>query len=124
MFYKAKTNLVHWIAIVSIAMASLAPTISQAISVAEQGKGFTVEVCTAMGTKMVSMADDVENKHEQNKKACPYCLAHTACALPVNAALNFAQPKALSLYPQLFYKSPKPLTAWITPPNQAPPYIA
>jgi hypothetical protein len=122
MFKKAKTNLVHWIAIFSIAMASLAPAISQAV--AEQGKGFAVEICTTMGTKMVSMSDSGDTKQDVGNKSCPYCLAHTAYALPINTTLNFSEPKTLSLYPQLYYQSPKPLIAWITPPNQAPPQLA
>jgi hypothetical protein len=51
-------------------------------------------------------------------------LAHTAYPLPLDATLTFAEPQALSIYPHLFYRSPKPLTAWITPPNQAPPQLA
>jgi predicted nucleic acid-binding Zn ribbon protein len=120
MFKYQKSSFVHWMAIVSIAMASLAPAVSQAM--AEQG--FKVEVCTVMGTKMVSMADDANTKQDANQKSCPYCLAHTAYAMPVNTTLNLEQPKLLSLHPQLFYKSPKPLTAWVTPPNQAPPQLA
>jgi len=124
MFKKAKTNLIHWVAIFSIVMASLAPSISQAVSVAENGKGFTVEVCTTMGTKMVSVGDVDNPKQDIGNKSCPYCLAHTAYDLPINTRLNFSEPKTLSLYPQIFYQSPRPLTAWITPPNQAPPQLA
>lgn len=124
MFKKPKSYLIHWIAIVSIVMASLAPAISQAVAVAEHGKGFTVEVCTTMGTKTVFMGDTDQSKQDVGNQSCPYCLAHTAYALPINTTLNFSEPKTLSLYPQLFYQSPKPLVAWITPPHQAPPQLA
>jgi hypothetical protein len=120
MFKAQRNHLIHWLAILSIAMASLAPAVSQAM--AEQG--FKVEVCTVMGTKMVSLADDSTSGQDLNKPSCSYCLAHTAYALPLDATLTFAEPQALSIYPQLFYRSPKPLTAWITPPNQAPPQLA
>jgi hypothetical protein len=114
-----RNHLIHWLAILSIAMTSLAPAVSQAM--AEQG--FKVEVCTVMGTKMVSLADDSTSEQDLNKPSCSYCLAHSAYALPLDTTLTFAEPQALSIYPQLFYRSPKPLTAWITPPNQAPPQL-
>ena len=121
MFNKQLTHLVHWIAVIAVAMASLAPTISQAVADAQ---GYKVEICSAMGTKMVSMADDSTTKQDQAKKSCPYCLTHVTYVLPTLMALNFVEPAKLNIYPQLFYKSPKPLTAWITPPNQAPPQLA
>ena len=88
-------------------MGSLAPAISQAM--VEQG--FQVEVCTVMGTKMVSVTDDSTSEQDLNKPSCSYCLAHTAFVLPLDTTLTFAEPQALSIYPQLFYRSPKPLTA-------------
>ena len=124
MFKKPKSFLIHWIAICSIVMASLAPAISQAVSLSEQGKGYAVEICTTMGTKMVAMGDTDQSKQDVGNQSCPYCLAHMAYVLPLNTSLNFSEPKALSLYPQLFYQSPKPLIAWITPPNQAPPQLS
>jgi len=120
MFKYQKSSFVHWMAIVSIAMASLAPAVSQAM--VEQG--FQVEVCTVMGTKMVSVAETSTSEQDLNNPSCSYCLAHSAYALPLDTTLTFAEPQALSIYPQLFYRSPKPLTAWITPPNQAPPQLA
>ena len=120
MFKAQRNHLIHWFAILSIAMGSLAPAISQAM--VEQG--FQVEVCTVMGTKMVSVTDDSTSEQDLNKPSCSYCLTHTAYSLPLDTTLTFAEPQALSIYPQLFYRSPKPLTAWITPPNQAPPQLA
>lgn len=124
MFRRTKNHLMHWVAILSIAMASIAPTISQAISIADHGQGFSVEVCTVMGAKMVTVADDVTGNTNQSNQTCPYCLAHSNCVLPTQTLLSFSTPKILNSYPELFYKSPKPLTAWITPPNQAPPPLA
>lgn len=121
MFNKQRTHLVHWIAVIAVAMASLAPTVSQAV--ADAG-GYKVEICSAMGTKMVSIADDSTTKQDQSKKSCPYCLTHATYALQTSIASNFVEPGKLNIYPQLFYKSPKLLTAWITPPHQAPPQLA
>ena len=121
MFKQVNAHFVHWIAVIAMVMASLAPTISQALA---DTQGYKVEICTVMGTKMISVSDDAASNEGQNKKSCPYCLAHATCAIPSQTSLRFAEPKALNIYPQLFYKSPKPLTAWITPPHQAPPQLA
>lgn len=123
MLTRPKSYLIHWIAIVSIVMASIAPAISQAISITEQGV-FTVEVCTTMGTKMVSVSGEIDDQQGTVNQSCPYCLAHATFVLPINTNLDFSKPKILSLYPQLFYQSPKPLIAWVTPPHQAPPQLA
>lgn len=118
---QTKARFIHWMTVVTMVMGSLAPTISQAVA---QTQGFKVEVCTVMGTKIVSMADDATSNQDQSKKSCPYCVAHAACAIPGQPSLSFAEPKALNIFPQLFYQSPRPLTAWITPPHQAPPQLA
>lgn len=123
MLRKPRSYLIHWITIVSIVMASLAPAITQAVSINEQGM-FTVEVCTTLGTKMLSVSGESEGQRTTVNQSCPYCLAHTAFVLPINTNLDFSKPRTLSLYPQLFYQSPKPLVAWVTPPHQAPPQLA
>jgi hypothetical protein len=75
---RIKRHILHWVALASILMGSLAPTISQA---AAQTQGFKVEVCTVMGTKIVSMADDATSNQDQSKKSCPYCVAHAICTI-------------------------------------------
>jgi hypothetical protein len=120
-----KRRFVHWIAILAILMGSVAPTISQAVSIAEHGKGFTVEICTTSGQKMVQKIDVGDETNQQStSESCPYCVMHAALALPINTTLEFAVPKALNLYPQLFYQSPKTLFSWVKLPSQAPPQFA
>jgi hypothetical protein len=116
-----RVRFIHWMTVLTMVMGSLAPMISQAVA---QTQGFQIEVCTVMGTKIVSMADDATSNQDQTKKSCPYCVAHASCAIPTQTLLSFAEPKALNIFPQLFYQSPRPLTAWITPPHQAPPQLA
>jgi hypothetical protein len=120
-----KRHLIHWMAIAAILMGALAPSISQAIALTEQGKGISVEVCTTVGVKMTQVisttgADDQQMVNEH----CPFCLVHSAYDLPIDNTLNFAEPQAHNIYPQLFYKSPKPLFAWVVLPSRAPPTLA
>ncbi|MEO0048385.1 MAG: hypothetical protein RLZZ410_1344 [Pseudomonadota bacterium] len=127
MSYLIQRKFIQWIAILAVFTGSLAPSISQAISVVQDGKGFAVEVCTATGNKM-TVTLSVDQSHDQDiKKAnehCPFCIVHGAYALPVNSTLSFAKPESYQLYPQLFYQSPKPLFAWVSLPSRAPPVLA
>ena len=41
-----KRQLIQWVAILAVLTGSLAPSISQAISVVQDGNGLAVEVCT------------------------------------------------------------------------------
>lgn len=119
-----KRHLSHWIAIAALLMSSLAPTISQAVSLAENGQGISIEVCTTTGVKMTQVID--ANEMEESSQVgshCPLCVVHGHFVLPINQSLDFAKPQAHSIYPQLFYKSPKPLFAWVSLPSRAPPAL-
>ena len=125
MFKKPKSYLVHWITIVSIVMASLAPAISQAVSVAQHGQGVSVEICTTTGMKVTKViVDDEQGQQQLSNESCPYCLVHQVYALPLNSQLSFSEPEVYQLYPKLFYQSPKPIFAWVSLPSRAPPQLA
>ena len=125
MFKKPKSCLVHWITIVSIVMASLAPAISQAVSVAQHGQGVSVEICTTTGMKVTKViVDDEQGQQQLSNESCPYCLVHKVYALPLNNNLHFSEPEAYQLYLKLFYQSPKPIFAWVSLPSRAPPQLA
>ncbi len=47
----------HWIAILAVLMSSVAPTVSQAVSLAQNGQGISIEVCTTTGIKMTQVID-------------------------------------------------------------------
>ena len=126
MKFIVQRHFIHWIAILAILMGAVAPTISQAVSISEHGKAFTVEICTTSGVKMTQIiggnsADDHQTLATEH---CAYCVVHTVLALPIDTTLDFAVPQTASLYPQLFYQSPKPLFAWVKIPSQAPPQLA
>ncbi|MBT8578753.1 DUF2946 domain-containing protein [Polynucleobacter paneuropaeus] len=120
----SKNRLIHWIAALAIAMSALAPAVSQAVSLANHGQGFAMEICSADGNKMqIDVQDDGKDVVNQ-MKPCPYCVAQSVITPAFNTNLRFEAPQTFALLPQLFYQSPKPLAVWITPPSAAPPVQA
>ena len=116
-----KNCLVHWIAAIAIAMSALAPAVSQAVSLAQHGQGFAMEICSAEGAKAeINVQADNQELADQ-AQPCPYCLAQNSITPAFNTNLTFAAPNSFALLPKLFYQSPKPLAVWVTPPSAAPP---
>ena len=116
-----KNRLIHCIAALAIAMSALAPALSQAVSLAKHGQGFTMEICSANGNMMqisVSM-DDQELANQE--PPCPYCVAQSTITPALNTNLSFQAPQTFAFLTQLFYQSPKPLAVWVSPPSAAPP---
>jgi hypothetical protein len=123
-----RRHLAHWIAIIAVLMSSVAPSVSQAVSLAQHGQGISIEICTTTGVKMTqvidaSVASDAGESAEANGD-CPLCVVHGSYVLPLNLELSFAKPVNNNIYPQLFYQSPKPLFAWVALPSRAPPALA
>ena len=115
-------KLVHWLAAIAIAMSALAPALSQAVSLAKGGHGFSMEICSVDGSKMqvtVQVTDQADQV--DTTQPCPYCLAHSSVTPAFNTNLTFQAPQTFAMLPQLFYQSPKPLSVWLTPPSAAPP---
>ena len=120
-----KNSLIHWIAAAAIAMSALAPAVSQAVSLAKHGQGFAMEICSVDGSKMqITIQTDGQLDQAEQAQPCPYCLAHSAITPAFNTNLTFGAPQSFAFLPQLFYQSPKPLAAWVTPPSAAPPVQA
>jgi hypothetical protein len=119
-----KRHLSHWIAVFAVVMSSVAPTVSQAVSLAQHGQGISLEVCTTTGVKMTQVIDIGDaDESAQASVQCPFCVVHGNYALPLNHELSFAKPVNNNIYPQLFYQSPKPLFAWVALPSRAPPAL-
>ena len=114
-------KLVHWIAALSIAMSALAPAVSQAVSYAKGGQGFSMEVCSADGSKMLQVQQDESTPSDEHSQPCPYCIAHASIPPAFNANLTFRAPQSLAPLPQLYYQSPEPVFSWLSPPSAAPP---
>ena len=117
-----KNRLIHWIAAIAIAMSALAPAVSQAVSLAKHGQGFTMEICSAEGNKLqVNVQDEEQTDIADSKQPCPYCVTHDDVTPVLNTNFNFQAPHNFALFPKLFYQSPKPLAVWFAPPSTAPP---
>jgi len=116
-----KNRLVHWIAAAAIAMSALAPAVSQAVSLAQHGQGFAMEICSTSDTKIQIHVQDDQDQLANQDQPCPYCFAQGIVTPAFNTDLTFEAPQSLALLPQLFYQSPKPLAVWVTPPSAAPP---
>jgi hypothetical protein len=119
-----KNRLIHWIAAFAIAMSALAPAVSQAVSLAKHGQGFAMEICSADGNKMQMQVQADDQELATQDQPCPYCVTHSDVTPSFSTSLSFAAPITFALLPQLFYQSPKPLAAWVTPPSAAPPVQA
>jgi hypothetical protein len=119
-----KRHISHWIAVLAVLMSSVAPTVSQAVSLAQHGQGISIEVCTTTGIQMTQVIDasDADEPTQANSH-CPLCVVHGNFVLPLNYELSFAKPVNSNIYPQLFYQSPKPLFAWVALPSRAPPSL-
>ena len=114
--------LIHWIAAFAILMGALAPAVSQAVSLAKHGQGFAMEICAANGsTLQVNIQSEEQGNQAESMQPCPYCVAHSSITPAFNTNLKLQAPQSFAMLPQLFYQSPKPLSAWVTPPSAAPP---
>lgn len=116
-----KNCLTHWIAVLAITMSALAPVASQAVSLVKHGQGFAMEICSTDGTIAQMNVQSTDQSIPAEGQACPYCLAQNVITPLFNTSLTFQAPQTISLLPQLFYQSPKPLSVWVTPPSTAPP---
>jgi len=116
-----KNRLIHWIAVLAIAMSALAPAVSQAVSVAQHGQGFAMEICSADGSKMQIDVQGDDQDVANQMQPCPYCVTHSLITPAFNTNLTFEAPTSFALLPKLFYQSPKLLAVWVTPPSAAPP---
>jgi len=104
-------KLIHCITALTVAMSSLAPSISQAIAVASDAQGLTMEICIADGSKL---AIDLQTDGKSEVMLdCPYCVAQTPLAIPLLTDLQFQAPISFVVIPPLYFQSPKPLFAWV-----------
>ena len=117
-----KNRLIHWIAVLAIAMSVLAPAVSQAVSLAKHGQGFAMEICTTNGTKMAQVIGDDESSSSATMGShCPYCVVQPIYLLPSISAFEFIAPLIYTAQAQFAYQAPQRLSAWVKLPSRAPP---
>ena len=94
-----KRHLSHWIAVFAVLMSSVAPTVSQAVSLTQHGQGISLEICTTTGIKMTQVIDASDaDESAQASGHCPLCVVHGNYALPLNHELSFAKPVNNNIY--------------------------
>ena len=115
-------KLVHWIAALAILLGALAPAVSQALSLANNGQGFVVEICSSNGIKMTQViGDDETSPSPAMGSHCPYCVVQPIYLLPSISAFEFAAPQCYIAQSLSTYQAPQILSAWVRLPSRAPP---
>jgi hypothetical protein len=115
-------KLVHWIAILAILMGALAPAVSQALSLANNGQGFIVEICSTNGSKMTQVIGDEDSSSSFAMGShCPYCVVQPIYLLPIISVFEFVAPQGYVAQSQSVYQAPQILSAWVRLPSRAPP---
>jgi hypothetical protein len=115
-------KLIHWIAALAILMGALAPAVSQALSLANSGQGFVVEICSTSGTKMTQViGDDETSSSTAMGSHCPYCVVQPIYLLPIISAFEFVAPLGYVAQSSSSYQAPQIIPAWVKLPSRAPP---
>ena len=115
-------KLVHWIAALAILVSALAPAVSQALSLASNGQGFVVEICTTNGTKMTQVIGDEESTPSAAMSGhCPYCVIQPLYFLPEVYVHEFVAPQSYGTLDTRAYQAPTLSSAWLILPTRAPP---
>ncbi|WP_397390662.1 DUF2946 family protein [Polynucleobacter sp.] len=122
MYFIKYRKLVHWIAALAILLGALAPAVSQALSLANNGQGFVVEICSSNGSKMTQViGDDETSSSPAMGSHCPYCVVQPIYLLPSICAFEFAAPQSYVARSLSSYQAPQILSAWVRLPSRAPP---
>ena len=115
-------KLVHWIAALAILLGALAPAVSQALSLANSGQGFVVEICSSNGSKMTQViGDDGTSSSPAMGSHCPYCVVQPIFLLPSISAFEFVVSSSYLAQAQSDYQAPRTSSAWLKLPSRAPP---
>ena len=120
-------RLVSWIACVAILVGALAPGVSHALQ-ARTGDSTWVEVCTALGAKLVKVdasSDESTSPAGPLLEHCPYCslqadqiaLPPVSPPLPVLSLLDAGPPER-------FFSAPRTPFAWAAAQPRAPPRVS
>jgi Protein of unknown function (DUF2946) len=120
------SKLISWIATLAILMSALAPSISQALSLSQSGKGFVAEICTTSGAKLTQVVDDEDSSPSSAKMEghCPYCVVSSLYLLLTASGLEFRTPGHYLKQSLSSYHSPQSLFSWLSLPSRAPPALS
>jgi hypothetical protein len=135
--FRRQQNLIASVAAIAVLLASLMPTITQVFASRQVTDSFLSTICSTSVGKFVAFdlvqkktGDSGQFDQKPGNKSmpmehCPYCFTHAGSfgIMPshdvVVVKLALSQP-----YPQLFYRSPYPLFAWLRANPRAPPVVS
>lgn len=126
--YALRTHrrLTSWIAALAVLLASLAPSLSQALASAT-GLDW-IEVCTAQGSKWIQAGDDGTERAPgaaHGLEHCPYCSLHTpTLGLPPAPRLDALPLRLSHAIPRAFLAAPQTPHAWVSAQPRAPPLFS
>ena len=123
---KGKASIVLWIACIAIFLATLAPTVSRALTVASGLAVPSLEICSVAGGMNMLPAtfstDKPDTKSSMRIGDCPCCSMHAAALDVPPTTLVLASGELITgLLPLLFYQSATPLFAWTPVQPRSPP---
>lgn len=123
-----RKKLQMWIACLVILLNALAPSISHALTSIDS-KGQWVEICSADGTRYVSLDGSAPVKAPLDSvlhhlEHCPFCGTDGgAPPLQIAPATAFALTSGYDVFPALYYQSHAPLFTWSRANPRAPPTL-
>lgn len=124
---KGKASIVLRIACIAIFLATLAPTVSRALTVASGLAVPSLEICSVAGglnmlPATLSTDAPYTSKGSMRMGDCPCCSMHAdTLSLPPTALVLASGELITGLLPELFYQSATPLFAWTPVQPRGPP---
>ncbi|CAN5448036.1 DUF2946 domain-containing protein [soil metagenome] len=125
---RSRKAVVAWIACFAVLLATLSPTIALALQ--REAPADWMEVCTAMGTKLVAADGTVGDSTpalpgKHLLQHCAYCSLHvTALGMPPMPLSVPALTPFGDAVPELLLVAPRTLFAWATAQPRAPPQVS
>ncbi|WP_298408119.1 DUF2946 domain-containing protein [Janthinobacterium sp.] len=124
---KGKAGIVLWIACIAIFLATLAPTVSRALTVASGLAVPSLEICSVAGGMTMlpaTLSTDAPDTSKGSMRMvdCPCCSMHAATLdIPPTSLVLVSGEILTGLLPLLFYQSATPLFAWTPVQPRGPP---
>ena len=124
---KGKAGIVLWIACIAIVLATLAPTVSRALTVASGLAVPSLEICSVAGGMTMlpaTLSTDAPDTSKGSMRMvdCPCCSMHAATLdIPPTSLVLVSGEILTGLLPLLFYQSATPLFAWTPVQPRGPP---
>jgi len=123
----------RWLVLLTLALALLAPTLSQALALARGEVVVWSQICRSSQVSpraaqasfldKTSQAQREQAQHEGVFQHCPFCALHGQDLAPPPAPSSAAllPPDLRQAMPERFYSAPQSAHAWAPPQSRAPP---